>query len=300
MIKIDEFFKEQVNSESAKKSYITLFKRIEEFEKQLKKEVEFWDKDDCIFFLSNLGSRKYNTVAVKWSLFKKYLFYIGNESYKHIIKLDLEKIENGTIQYIPKDRVIKVVENFENYLDKALILLLRNGIKGEEFSELSQLKTENIKDNIIKLDNREVALNEYDTSIVERARKERGYHMDVKEAKEQGKRITYSYYGYNNESEYFWKNRPNKFNENGLAPMKKNAALVKINNLIGKINKYEGNNDISVTSLVTSYVVDEVLKVEKSLGFTFSELQTKTFIEKLGVKCNLFTVFTLKNKMGGN
>ena len=123
--------------------------------------------------------------------------------------------------------------------------------------------------------------------------------MDTKEAEEQGKRIVYSYYGYNNESEYFWKNRPNKFNEQGLMPMKANAAKVKINSLIGKINKYEGNNDISVTALVTSYVVDEILKVEKSLGFHFSELQTKTFIENLGVKCNMYSVFVMKNEIRG-
>ena len=103
-----------------------------------------------------------------------------------------------------------------------------------------------------------------------------------------------------NESEYFWKNRPNKFNDYGLLPMKTNAAKIKINSIIGKVNKHEGNNDISVTSLVVSYVIDEILKVEKSLDIVFSERQTRTFIDKLGIKCNLFTVFTLKNEVGGN
>lgn len=300
MIKVEEFLNEQVVGDSTKKSYVTLFRRIEEFEKQFNKKVEDWNKEDCIHFLSNLGSRKYNTVAVKWSLLKKYLFYIGNKTYSEMIKLDLEKIEDGAIQYIPMDRVIKVSKIFENKLDQALLLLLRQGIKGEEFAELSELKTVDINNGVVKLNNREVVLDNYVATIMELAKKERGYHMDVTEAKEQGKRIAYSYYGYNNESEYFWKNRPNKFNDYGLLPMKTNAAKVKINSIIRKVNKYEGNNDISVTSLVVSYVIDEILKVEKSLDIVFSERQTRIFIDKLGIKCNLFTVFTLKNEVGGN
>ena len=70
MIKVEEFLNEQVVGDSTKKSYVTLFRRIEEFEKQFNKKIEDWNKEDCIHFLSNLGSRKYNTVAVKWSLLK--------------------------------------------------------------------------------------------------------------------------------------------------------------------------------------------------------------------------------------
>ena len=150
MIKVEEFLNEQVVGDSTKKSYVTLFRRIEEFEKQFNKKIEDWNKEDCIHFLSNLGSRKYNTVAVKWSLLKKYLFYIGNKTYSEMIKLDLEKIEDGAIQYIPMDRVIKVSKIFENKLDQSLLLLLRQGIKGEEFAELSELKTVNIKSTSIK------------------------------------------------------------------------------------------------------------------------------------------------------
>ena len=292
MINIEEFIELKVVSNSAKKSYFTLFKNILEFETYNNKEVQKWNKMDCLNFLSNLGSKKYNTVAVKWSLLKKYLIFIGNDI--TITREELEGIEDSVVRYVSWEEVFKAIEIFENNLDKALILMIRNGIKGEEFIELSELKTENIKGNFVQLPNRIVELNTDVEKVVDKAKKELGYRMNVKQSEEEGKRIAYSYYRYNGESEYFWKNRPNKFNHNGLDSMKPSARKIKINNLISRI----GNSDITTTSLTVSYVVDKILETERSLGITLSEGQTKTFIDNLGIKVSLYTTYAIKNSMG--
>jgi hypothetical protein len=157
-----------------------------------------------------------------------------------------------------------------------------------------QPKTENIKGNFVQLPNRIVELNTDVEKVVDKAKKELGYRMNVKQSEEEGKRIAYSYYRYNSESEYFWKNRPNKFNHNGLDSMKPSARKIKINNLISRI----GNSDITTTSLTVSYVVDKILETERSLGITLSEGQTKTFIDNLGIKVSLYTTYAIKNSMG--
>ena len=92
MIKRNEFnfLTNKVTSESARKSYITLFKNIAEYESHKGIEISKWKKQDCVDFLSGLGSKKYNTIAVKWSLLKKYLCFINNNVYQEIAKSDLE------------------------------------------------------------------------------------------------------------------------------------------------------------------------------------------------------------------
>ncbi len=289
----NNFLETKITSESAKKSYDTLFKRIEEYEVYNKKKIDKWNKEDCLNFLGNLGSNKYNTIAVKWSLLKKYLFFIGNGVYREITRDDLEGVEGKSIKYISFDRLFNAIEIFENNLDKALLLLMRSGIKGEEFSELSNLKKENINGNRIQLPNREVIINNKVEEVVTKATNELGYRMNTKQSEEEGKRIAYSYYRYNDESKYFWRNRPNKFNNQGLNPMKSNAAKTKINNLISRIE----DEDISTTALTVSYVVDKILEVEKQIGIKFSERQTKSYIDTLGIKCNMYTVYTIKNEM---
>ena len=293
MIKRNEFnfLTNKVTSESARKSYITLFKNIAEYESHKGIEISKWKKQDCIDFLSGLGSKKYNTIAVKWSLLKKYLCFINNNVYQEITKSDLEKIEDNVIEYVTYEELFNAIEVFENNLDKALLLMIRSGIKGERFNELSNLKKNDIVGNKVILQNREVILNSKVQNVVDKAKNELGYRMNVKQSEEEGKRIAYSYYRYNSESEYFWRNRPNKFNHNGLDPMKPNAVKTKMNNLISRIE----NKKISTTSLMVSYVVDKVLEVEKNLGIKLSELQTKSFIENLGVKVSLYTVYSIKN-----
>ncbi len=255
----------------------------------INKNIELWNRDDCLDLLHNTGSKKYTTIAVKWSLLKKYLIYIHNPAYKEISKQDLEGIESTSSKYIPYDTVLNNVDIFVNNIDKALILLLRNGIKGDSFSELTSLKDKDIKGNEIHLDNRVVVLDEKTTEIINKAKYELGYRMLVKK----GKKTAYDYYSYNNESIYFWKNRKNKFNNDGLNSLKPNASKDKINKLITRMNV----SGMTSTSLVLSYTVDKVIEFEDSMNMILTEKQVEAFIRKIGVKINMYSVYILKNEL---
>lgn len=111
---------------------------------------------------------------------KKYLIFIGNRVYRDINKNDLLDIENGTLRYIPYEEVIMGVNVFENYLDKAIVLLLRNGLKGEEIINI-KMDDINVEKNEIKLEDKKIILDDYTMGIIDKASKERGYKMYVKE-----------------------------------------------------------------------------------------------------------------------
>ena len=284
----DNFLKEKDMSISTRKSFDTLFRNIEEYEDVIDKVVDEWTKEDCLDMLASLGIKKANTIAVKWSLLKKYLIYIGNTVYREITKSDLENIDGSVLRYIPYEEVILGLDVFENYIDKAIVLLLRNGIRSDEY-RLIKHEDIDVENNTIKLSNRNVRVDDYTMDILVKAMNERGYKMNIKD------KSNYNYYHYNMESPYLIKNRKNKYNDDGRTPMIETSLRDRTNKLLRRV-EIDG---ISSTALVSSYIVDKIIEFENEMGLTLNENQIKGFVEnKLKMKCNMYTIYNMKKNMG--
>lgn len=284
----NNFLREKDMSISTRKSFDTLFRNIEEYEDVIDKAIDEWTKEDCLDMLASLGIKKANTIAVKWSLLKKYLIYIGNTVYREITKSDLENIDGSVLRYIPYEEVILGLDVFENYIDKAIVLLLRNGIRSDEY-RLIKHEDIDIKNNTIKLSNRDVRVDDYTMDILVKAMNERGYKMNIKD------KSNYNYYHYNMESPYLIKNRRNKYNDDGRTPMIETSLRDRTNKLLRRV-EIDG---ISSTALVSSYIVDKIIEFENEMGLTLNENQIKGFVEnKLKMKCNMYTIYNMKKNMG--
>ena len=284
----DNFLKEKDMSISTRKSFDTLFRNIEEYEDVIDKAIDEWTKEDCLDMLASLGIKKANTIAVKWSLLKKYLIYIGNTVYREITKSDLENIDGSVLRYIPYEEVILGLDVFENYIDKAIVLLLRNGIRSDEY-RLIKHEDIDVENNTIKLSNRVVRVDDYTMDILVKAMSERGYKMNIKD------KSNYNYYHYNMESPYLIKNRKNKYNDDGRTPMIETSLRDRTNKLLRRV-EIDG---ISSTALVSSYIVDKIIEFENEMGLTLNENQIKGFVEnKLKMKCNMYTIYNMKKNMG--
>ena len=284
----DNFLREKDMSVSTRKSFDTLFRNIEEYEDVIDKVVDEWTKEDCLDMLASLGIKKANTIAVKWSLLKKYLIYIGNTVYREITKSDLENIDGSVLRYIPYEEVILGLDVFENYIDKAIVLLLRNGIRSDEY-RLIKHEDIDVENNTIKLSNRVVRVDDYTMDILVKAMNERGYKMNIKD------KSNYNYYHYNMESPYLIKNRKNKYNDDGRTPMIETSLRDRTNKLLRRV-EIDG---ISSTALVSSYIVDKIIEFENEMGLTLNENQIKGFVEnKLKMKCNMYTIYNMKKNIG--
>lgn len=284
----DNFLREKDMSISTRKSFDTLFRNIEEYEDVIDKAIDEWTKEDCLDMLASLGIKKANTIAVKWSLLKKYLIYIGNTVYREITKSDLENIDGSVLRYIPYEEVILGLDVFENYIDKAIVLLLRNGIRSDEY-RLIKHEDIDIENNTIKLSNRDVRVDDYTMDILVKAMNERGYKMNIKD------KSNYNYYHYNMESPYLIKNRKNKYNDDGRTPMIETSLRDRTNKLLRRV-EIDG---ISSTALVSSYIVDKIIEFENEMGLTLNENQIKGFVEnKLKMKCNMYTIYNMKKNIG--
>ncbi len=284
----DNFLREKDMSISTRKSFDTLFRNIEEYEDVIDKAIDEWTKEDCLDMLASLGIKKANTIAVKWSLLKKYLIYIGNTVYREITKSDLENIDGSVLRYIPYEEVILGLDVFENYIDKAIVLLLRNGIRSDEY-RLIKHEDIDVENNAIKLSNRVIRVDDYTMDILVKAMNERGYKMNIKD------KSNYNYYHYNMESPYLIKNRRNKYNDDGRTPMIETSLRDRTNKLLRRV-EIDG---ISSTALVSSYIVDKIIEFENEMGLTLNENQIKGFVEnKLKMKCNMYTIYNMKKNIG--
>ena len=284
----DNFLREKDMSISTRKSFDTLFRNIEEYEDVIDKAIDEWTKEDCLDMLASLGIKKANTIAVKWSLLKKYLIYIGNTVYREITKSDLENIDGSVLRYIPYEEVILGLDVFENYIDKAIVLLLRNGIRSDEY-RLIKHEDIDVENNAIKLSNRVIRVDDYTMDILVKAMNERGYKMNIKD------KSNYNYYHYNMESPYLIKNRKNKYNDDGRTPMIETSLRDRTNKLLRRV-EIDG---VSSTALVSSYIVDKIIEFENEMGLTLNENQIKGFVEnKLKMKCNMYTIYNMKKNIG--
>ena len=284
----NNFLREKDMSISTRKSFDTLFRNIEEYEDVIDKAIDEWTKEDCLDMLASLGIKKANTIAVKWSLLKKYLIYIGNTVYREITKSDLENIDGSVLRYIPYEEVILGLDVFENYIDKAIVLLLRNGIRSDEY-RLIKHEDIDVENNAIKLSNRVIRVDDYTMDILVKAMNERGYKMNIKD------KSNYNYYHYNMESPYLIKNRKNKYNDDGRTPMIETSLRDRTNKLLRRV-EIDG---ISSTALVSSYIVDKIIEFENEMGLTLNENQIKGFVEnKLKMKCNMYTIYNMKKNIG--
>lgn len=278
-----DLFLKQVHNENTRKSYENLFLKMRELEKVLNKSVEdFTTKKEFLLLLEYCcGDRgTYNSIYVKWSLIKMYFQYINNDNIKVIDNKDLNKIINNNKEYeikryIPKEQLIKEVNKLENYSDRAMILLMRNGIGADvEARDLIELKVKDIDFKHNKI---------YDKDIDD-------YTMyNVKLAMDEKEYVTMGSYDkiiiYNMNSEYLFKTRPTKTTLDGKLPLKTSGMRGRMQKI-----KEMTNENITLTNLILSYVVDEVIKYQNKIGRELSQLELKEYLKKINFTKNAYDV----------
>ena len=286
----ERFLEEECKSVSTKKAINNLYRKIDAFKTAVKTPERYWDKRLVLEFLLHANNKSQSTILTRFSLLKKYLNYIGNNICENIPTSDLKALGGAKpLTYIPKDKLIeKLNKTFVNELDKALFLLMRSGIRGTAFKELTHIKLTDIVGNKVKLANRTVELDRYTTSVVHKAMREDEYKMNMSNAG----RIQYDSYTYNPKSEWFWRNRPNS-EHNGLTAIKSNSAKEKIARKMNELD-IEG---LSSASLVNSYIVDKVLETESKLGISLTELQIGSMIQSLGLTGYMYSIYNLKEEI---
>lgn len=272
-MKRSEEFLSKIYNESTRKSYENLFLKMRTLEDILNKDIdELSTKKEFLLLLDYCcgNSNTYNSVYSKWSLIRKYYQYIGNESINLITKKDLDNIirknkEYNDGRYISREYLIKEISKLKNYSDRAMILLMRNGIGAEvNARDLIELKIKDIdfKNNIIY--NKKI--DDYTMYNVKMTVKEKEY-------------IAMGSYEkiivYNPNSPYLFKTRTTVKTMDGM-------MCYNVSGFRGRLQKIrtELNNDnIVLSNLILSHVVDKVIEYQNEIGKELTQSELRYFLK---------------------
>lgn len=177
-----ESMKQNGYDEITIKNHENFLHRIRDFEIKYMndKKIQKFNYDEIILFLKSLGSSSVDSLTAYSYIINNYLDFCKKESkmdnvidWMRAINPDiLEKCVNKdkfNNRFVTREELYDLVKNLVNYQDKAILLLAFEGIMGKEYSDLINLKVEDLdfENNIIKFKDREIIMNDKLKEILE-------------------------------------------------------------------------------------------------------------------------------------
>ena len=170
--------------------YITIFKKSKDIEEYFKKDLYDFSEDQVLRLLKTFRSKTYNSVTNKYSLIKTYM-EIAKGNNKGLVTvptgmlLTASKIQETIcnfaqeIRYCTRTELEEAVEKLTNPADKVIFLLLFEGVAGNRYSDLLNLKVEDVnleERYLITPSNKRVEFSSYTAKVLKESFEEDTYY----------------------------------------------------------------------------------------------------------------------------
>ena len=292
----DEFTKPL--SDSVKKAYKLLWKKLDEFEFEFGKSFEEFEIDDFNKFVKcKLIGKSTNSTNVKIILCKKYAEYIGSNcvqlSYEGVKKMVEEHLKEKEIdnenqlKYVGINDLWVATNRISNDIDVAIVWLLRMGISGNKFTELANLKVDDIdfKNKVINLESRTVEIDDKMCSILKDAIEQKEYYVIRGDDKEDPKAESYEL---NMNCPYLIKQRPSSRNDYGMNEYKFSGITARVFRVMQELGL-----NISAINLLQSHATDKLIEYEKEIGKELSIKEAFGFLKSIGSKQSSYDIISM-------
>lgn len=296
MNKREEFIKPL--SDSVKKAYKLLFKKFDDYEKETNKCFEEFTTDDFKDFIKRkLIGKSANSTNVKVNLCKKYAEYINSNcatldfvQVKKMVQdfLEEKEIENeNELKYVSMKELDVAINRINNDIDVAIVYLLRYGISGNRFDELTnlQIKDIDLEHKTIKLKNRIVEINDRVCSVLEDAIKQNEYYVIKKGSKGKPKSESYVL---NMECPYLIKQRPSNKNDYGMLSYKFSGITGRVFRVMQELGL-----NVSAINLLQSHATDMLLQHEREIGKELSIKEAFDYLKSIGSKQSSYDIIAM-------
>lgn len=294
-------FLKTITTDSTRRAFELIFNKVKPFEEDIEKTIEDMNYEELLELLNNvLVGKSVESTNVKLSNVRKYLKFTGNKEILKLNKDDVKRaVENMSkgneldIRYISDKELNKAMNRLDNDIDRAIIMLIHNGVYGNMITELQNLKVKDIdlESGTITLPNRKVKLNERDTEILREGMTQVEYYQV---AKSNGTESAIESFHFNMESEYLIKTKPTKRTDDGLSQYKFSGITNRVFRVVGQLGL-----DIMACNILLSYAFDEVMKYKEEIGktelLTISEI--RSFIKNvLKVSIAPYDIYEMQKK----
>ena len=157
----ETFIKEYLRSKViAETSLYAIFKKTEDFEEKLNKDVSKFTRDEILDMLAKFKAKSINSLLNYTIVLKHYSRFVfgvvGINAYESIGKADVaDMVDKNANILLTRDELDDVEVQLLNWVDKAIIELLWNGVAGKNMEDIYSVSEDCVQGNILRVNEKE-------------------------------------------------------------------------------------------------------------------------------------------------
>lgn len=157
----ETFIKEYLRSKViAETSLYAIFKKTEDFEEKLNKDVSKFTRDEILDMLAKFKAKSINSLLNYTIVLKHYSRFVfgavGTNAYESIGKADVaDMVDKNANILLTREELDDVEVQLLNWVDKAIIELLWNGVSGKNMEDIYSVSEDCVQGNILRVNEKE-------------------------------------------------------------------------------------------------------------------------------------------------
>lgn len=157
----ETFIKEYLRSKVvAETSLYAVFKKTEGFEEKLNKDVSKFTRDEILDMLAKFKAKSINSLLNYTIVLKHYSRFVfgevGTNAYESIGKADVaDMVDKDANILLTREELDDVEVQLLNWVDKAIIELLWNGVAGKNMEDIYSVSEDCVQGNILRVNEKE-------------------------------------------------------------------------------------------------------------------------------------------------
>ena len=157
----ETFIKEYLRSKViAETSLYAIFKKTEDFEEKLNKDVSKFTRDEILDMLAKFKAKSINSLLNYTIVLKHYSRFVfgvvGINAYESIGKADVaDMVDKNANILLTREELDDVEVQLLNWVDKAIIELLWNGVAGKNMEDIYSVSEDCVQGNILRVNEKE-------------------------------------------------------------------------------------------------------------------------------------------------
>ena len=157
----ETFIKEYLRSKViAETSLYAIFKKTEDFEEKLNKDVSKFTRDEILDMLAKFKAKSINSLLNYTIVLKHYSRFVfgavGTNAYESIGKADVaDMVDKNANILLTRGELDDVEVQLLNWVDKAIIELLSNGVAGKNMEDIYSVSEDCVQGNILRVNEKE-------------------------------------------------------------------------------------------------------------------------------------------------
>jgi len=297
-IDFDKYLIDNEYCENKKARLISAYKKLEKWELLKKKDLESMTKVEIIDLCQNgndkIANKSYLGLQGMMDAVNDVLAWLNSNVKLSMKDFDIDELFlRANDRYFTKKEIQLICGKFLNPQDKFIVYGLYIGIYGKAYSDLLELKIDDIdmKNRLINCPTGKIIeIDDFLYNILKDTMDHGNGSTYYKYIDEQNEGNTTLSYKLNMESPYVIKAKPYSVNNDGLDPMKINGIQRRLNKL-GEIS----DTILSGTDLIRSGIMNKMNEEEKKTGIEWTCINLKDWFIKNGFNVHVYETYKAYN-----